>query len=277
MENSIYTVDYFLTKFKNIADSFWCCFDIGHEGAPRCANGHVRTREDEDGYEKEGAESVALTKLFKVLKVTPIKNPLGFSPFQDWHRYMNFAGSDCESYSRIAEQINNGNTNEYQQSTPKARILAALQDIKKLQQPEPKERIGATMKFPKLVLEEAKKLRKLATNTEKDKLNFARLNPESKFSCIYGQMTGDCFSIRATDLIKSACVRVYSKSQPESESNVFVHSNIKLNGKPKEEGFARCGKWYSPIEVFISKAYAKEDTKSLERLVKFIKGEIKSL
>lgn len=133
------------------------------------------------------------------------------------------------------------------------------------------------MKFPKLVIEEAKSLRMLATDAEKNRLDFDRLNPESKLSCIYGQMTGSCFSERATDLIKSSCVRVYNKFDSDSVDNEFVDSNIKLNGKPKETGYARCGKWYSPIEVFISKAYRQSDTVTLIRLIKFIKGEIKTL
>lgn len=128
------------------------------------------------------------------------------------------------------------------------------------------------MKFPKLVIEEAKALKEHATPEEINRLDFNRLNPESKFSCIYGQMTGDCFSGRAIDLITKSAKRVYVKNNKEWTSRLY--EKAKLNGKPIPE--ERTGKetwWYSPIEIFISK---KNDALN-EKLIQFLKGEIKEL
>lgn len=134
------------------------------------------------------------------------------------------------------------------------------------------------MKFPKLVIEEAKALKKHATKEERAKLDYENLDAEHYSKCIYGQMTGDCYSVRAHQLIGVACKRVYVKDI--NKPSFKVGENTKVNGKPKFTGdyLGRAGHvWLSPIEVFISKAEANGEHALLERLVKFIKGEIKSL
>lgn len=132
------------------------------------------------------------------------------------------------------------------------------------------------MKFPKLVIEEANNLKKFATKKEIANLTLYNFNPNSQTRCIYGQMTGNCFSGRAHKLIKKSCRRVYKAA----EDNENVHDGAKLNGKPEGSralitGFSRVVYYYSPIEVFISTnqgipEYAK-------KLIQFIKGEIKTL
>ena len=69
------------------------------------------------------------------------------------------------------------------------------------------KRIGETLK--KLVISEATKLKFCATQTELSKLDFDNLSPESFERCIYGQMTGDCQSERASELL-SCCAVPYS-------------------------------------------------------------------
>lgn len=64
-----------------------------------------------------------------------------------------------------------------------------------------------------LVKEEAKKLKELGKDFELERLSFDNLNPSSKSSCIYGQITGSCFSDRAEELIKSSCKRVYNRKR----------------------------------------------------------------
>lgn len=121
------------------------------------------------------------------------------------------------------------------------------------------------MKFPKLVIDEAKALKKHAMKYEKDRLDFVRLEATSTYRCIYGQMTGWCYSERAVELIEKCAKRVYV-----AERGVSMTTESHLNGSPKT---AHRDEYWSPIEVFIG----KEDEGANEKLVKFIKGEIKSL
>lgn len=130
------------------------------------------------------------------------------------------------------------------------------------------------MKFPKLVIEEATALRKNATKTEIDKLNFLALNAHSATSCVYGLMTGDCHSERAIELIKSCAKRVYKTGEG------LPHEGCKLNGSPvelKRKTSAFEVAFWSPIEVFISKSQTENKSELNKKLIQFIKGEIKTL
>jgi len=136
-------------------------------------------------------------------------------------------------------------------------------------------------KYPALVIKEAKSLRKLATVEERNRLNFQKLDFSSKFECIYGQMTSNCFSKRAKELIEKSCSRVYSTKTGDN------WEEYKLNGTPigkyrKEDGAVNIGfskertSYFSPIEVFIARGNNWRSGAN-ERLVKYIKGEIKTL
>ncbi len=117
----------------------------------------------------------------------------------------------------------------------------------------------------KLVIAEAKQLKLNATKSELESLNFNTLNPSRTTSCIYGQMTGNCFSSRATELIELSCEKVY-------KCNYLNHPTElggDLNGSPKE---ADRGSYWSPIELFISKRVNKDNDNN-ERLIAFLKGE----
>jgi len=117
----------------------------------------------------------------------------------------------------------------------------------------------------KLVKAEAASLVKRATDKEKSNLSFEQLNTNRHDSCIYGQMTGSCFSDRAENLITASCKRVYS--------HVGDGSRVRgrLNGEPKNRNV-----YWSPIEVFIDKDYNKANGNN-ERLIAYIKGETKTL
>lgn len=130
------------------------------------------------------------------------------------------------------------------------------------------------MEYPKLVIDEAKALRKHATEAEISNLDFNSLKPDTVKECIYGQMTGHCFSERAKELIEKSCKRVYSTTGSLD--------SVRLNGSPvgkhrENEGkaymFRRNTDYWSPIEVFLPKSTDEERLK----LVQFIKGEIESL
>lgn len=99
-----YTVDYFIRKFEAIPEERWIthCL-VNHENTKRCALGHCCP--DYSGrYFNNGRgqteESEALIKLFG-------------------RNHLSIGG------------VNDGNSYNYQQDTPKQRILSALKDIKK--------------------------------------------------------------------------------------------------------------------------------------------------
>lgn len=116
-----YDVDYFIKKFEAIPENKWqsvgqLCFD-----GKKCALGHIGvTLKDIQAngniLHKEGK---ALAELFRLL--VRIEN--------------NYLGD----YERIYLVNDSLTATNYQQPTPKQRILAALYDIKKLQEPKVKE------------------------------------------------------------------------------------------------------------------------------------------
>jgi hypothetical protein len=126
-----YTVDYFIKKFERIPEMLWRTHSVGEEGGPRCANGHTY------GRYCRNEETEGLNAVFKNLTIT--------AHIKDDSLFNEYIRGESPSYSRVAEQINNGYAKEYQQPTPKQRVLAALYDIKAAQQPEIKERIVYVM------------------------------------------------------------------------------------------------------------------------------------
>jgi len=130
-------------------------------------------------------------------------------------------------------------------------------------------------KLEELVIEEAKLLRRHTTTKELQNLVYEKLEGEETRACIYGQMTGDCRSTRAYELIQQCCNRVYKTSDIE---DILVG---KLNGKPKKlsNPYYRLEYYASPIENFLFK-YKKtiyDKSEKVEKLVKFLKGEIETL
>ncbi len=133
--------------------------------------------------------------------------------------------------------------------------------------------------FPVLVREEAKNLMKFATKEERNNLNFNGFAPQRTTGCIYGQLTGHCFSARAEELIKKCASKVYHAS---ATMNIGFLSD-KLVGSPDQRERYKCASgrltttdFFSPIEVFV---YLKENQISgaNEYLIKYLKGEIETL
>lgn len=118
-----------------------------------------------------------------------------------------------------------------------------------------------------LVVEEATKLKKKALKRELKNLDFNYLDLESKFNCIYGQMTGNCFSPRATNLIKSCAKRVFHHNH-----NIAI-KNSKLNGSPKK--LSRLD-FFSPIEVFIDQRINQRNGNN-KLLIDFLQGNADEL
>ena len=111
-----------------------------------------------------------------------------------------------------------------------------------------------------LVKKEAENLKKYAKLEELEKLDFTKFNGESSIGCPYGQMTGDCFSERATELL-NLCSQSYS-------------AHILRYSKPIEKAFEggehRCS--CSPIEFYTAQQGAKP-----EALINFLKGKTEIL
>ena len=95
----MYDVDYFIRKFEGIPEEFWCVGDYSDHGK-HCAYGHCGM------HHGKNEENSALEKVFQ-----------------------------CKEGLNIVN-INDGGDCQYKQLHPKQRILAALYDIKKLQQPQ---------------------------------------------------------------------------------------------------------------------------------------------
>ncbi len=101
-----------------------------------------------------------------------------------------------------------------------------------------------------------------------DKLDFKGLNPQNSRYCIYGQMTGDCYGARATELVEKCASKVF-QDMPNGFDEI---TNYKVVAKKR----GRFNYW-SPIEAFIFKSENRGRGNNNETLVKFLKGEIKTL
>ena len=121
----------------------------------------------------------------------------------------------------------------------------------------------------KLATEEVKKLKKHATKEEIDRLSIDNFNPDSMSRCIYGQLTGNCTSKRAEDLITSCCKKVLNVYNKE---NIFLKCS--LNGKPKKLAnyWDRLHYYVSPIESLI---YRRK--RAGKRIINYLKGVTKHI
>lgn len=123
----------------------------------------------------------------------------------------------------------------------------------------------------RLVKAEAKNLKKFATPEELNRLNFTKLQPLFPTDDIYGQMTGYCYSVRATILIQNCAPKVL-----EQIENLDLYK-CKINGKPNfnTEEANRNGNYWSPIECFITNPINKNTAN--HKLISYLKGETKTL
>lgn len=98
-----------------------------------------------------------------------------------------------------------------------------------------------TLRF--LVDQEITNLKKYATKEEISKLNFENFCPSSERRCIYGQMTGGCYTKRANYLIGKCAPFLYKNPKRVS------YKEAPLNGRPVKD--REKYKHFSPIEIFI--------------------------
>lgn len=118
-----YDIDYFIAKFEIIPDRLIIRSKFSASNGAHCANGWCGITTTENVTE----EGEALALLTRDLSVT----------FKEDYCITRWRGRPVTQGTRYANKmaaVNNGYTIEYQQPTPKARILAALRDIKKSQE-----------------------------------------------------------------------------------------------------------------------------------------------
>jgi hypothetical protein len=119
-----------------------------------------------------------------------------------------------------------------------------------------------------LVVAEALYIKQHATGEEISRLDIQHLDPNNIYSCIYGQMTGSCYSDRACSLIEACCVSVftsYGNAEP-------LDKNKKVR---KTKDFSTRA-YFSPIEHFILKDENFENGNNAA-LVAFLRGESDTL
>lgn len=109
-----------------------------------------------------------------------------------------------------------------------------------------------------LVILEAINLKNHATEMEKANLDFATFDKGDPQHCIYGQMTGDCRSSRALELL-NRCIVPYS-------AGLCVYAN------KVEKDFQGYFSGFSPIEFYICRPKAKN-----KPLIDFLKGNRETL
>ena len=130
-----------------------------------------------------------------------------------------------------------------------------------------------------LVIAEANNIRRIALKRELKKLDFCSLIPDEYQSCIYGQMTGDCYSERAYELIRKSCPSVI-----ESDTDDFKGELLNFNEWEKTWGIEKPNEFnddfrysfYSPIEVFIARKRNKKNGNNA-KLIAFLRGETDTL
>lgn len=128
------------------------------------------------------------------------------------------------------------------------------------------------------VINEAIALRTHATQLERDRLSINRLHPMSRWECIYGLITGDCFSQRAAELIALCCTRYFHHGAvtymttmeriSEYVDGTFVKDFIKARTDHIMHGL----RYFSAIEAYITLNESKK-----ENLIAYLRGETEEL
>ncbi len=132
------------------------------------------------------------------------------------------------------------------------------------------------------VTKEAIALKQNATQEELSKLSARILDPNNRRRCIYGQMTGDCYSIRAAELIQACAPRYFENDVMPSRYEHINRIGIgriadNANGEQVNDFLEeRTDYWrashFSAIEAYIVWNNAKS-----ENLIAYLKGETETL
>lgn len=126
------------------------------------------------------------------------------------------------------------------------------------------------------VRKEAEALRVHATQEERERLDIENLEPDFLMNCIYGLMTGSCYSERAAILIEScACRYVKDGHLTSIKYDGFARIAEKINGAKVEnlyENRNSSESHYSAIEAYILLPEANN-----ANLISYLRGETETL
>jgi hypothetical protein len=128
--------------------------------------------------------------------------------------------------------------------------------------------IELTNTFKTAIKREATNLRRYATEEQKKKLSADKVVPTDKTACIYGLMTGDCYSKEATKLLKLCGVPAISTYNPLSKEETIFNPTSKWKKEAWGTELTHNGRSYSAIEGYL--VIANRD--KVRQLVKYIKG-----
>lgn len=109
------------------------------------------------------------------------------------------------------------------------------------------------------VLKEVEALKKHATPEQISELNLLEIDPNSSTNCIYGQMTGNCFSVETAELVR-LCAMPYSDSISEFKSPVDKFNDPEVRS-------------FTALEFYITFA----EKSCLKKIVLFLQDELKKL
>lgn len=130
-----------------------------------------------------------------------------------------------------------------------------------------------------LVVTEATKLKSAAADYQLSRLNFDVLDPVSPSQCIYGQMTGGCYSVEAFDLLNQ-CAIPYAESiitdadydEYDYEDEALRIKRVMAKNFKRSKDSDHISRYFSPIEFYITLRQAKNNV-----LIDFLKGDRETL
>lgn len=132
------------------------------------------------------------------------------------------------------------------------------------------------------VTQEIENIKKFTTKQEKQNLNIYYFDPDNKYYCIYGQLTGSCESRRAIELMNKCCKRYCFFYFDIENSFLFHYREIKRaiwHTQMPDNFFDSSGcyyvrnfSYYSLLEAFIKYKNANN-----ESIISYIKGKTNKL
>lgn len=129
-----------------------------------------------------------------------------------------------------------------------------------------------------LVKQEAENIKLNATKREINRLKIKSLDPANIEQCIYGQMTGSCYSKRANQLVRKCATKVY---KPMGNTNPL--GDVVLSDDKVKVAIQRESEYHSPIEIFIyhfgycDGTLRIDKTGNIKKIINYLKGETKTL
>ena len=113
-----------------------------------------------------------------------------------------------------------------------------------------------------------------ATDEEKEYLDFDSFDPDKPKKCIYGQITGNCNSHRAMQLMQLGCVRIVHN--PGNRAYKFTEMKPRINGAFMPETWDRDRDDF-PNFLSCLEAYILLDDAKNKQIIQYIKGETDTL